>query len=301
MNSASLEPVGMIGLGAMGEGIARRILGAGRSLTVYVRSPQAASSWAGAGAVVAASPRLLAQASRSVILSLPDDAAVDAVIEGPAGLAAGLRRGACVIDTSTVSPAGARRRAAMLARQGVACLDAPVSGGQQGARDGILAAMVGGDPAACEAARPLAALFCSAFTYVGGSGAGQVLKACNQVAVAGALLGVAEALALAAAHGLDLAVVREVMLGGSARSVALERHGQRLIDGDFVPGFRAALMHKDLRLAADAANEARVGLEAARLVMQRLQALCDAGQGGFDWSAIGRIDNPCRLGGHLDS
>lgn len=301
MNSASLEPVGMIGLGAMGEGIGRRILGAGRPLTVFVRSAQAAVSWAGAGADIAASPRLLAQAGSVVILSLPDDAAVDAVLEGPDGLAAGLRRAACVIDTSTVSPAGARRRAAMLAQQDVAYLDAPVSGGQQGARDGTLVAMVGGDAAACEAARPLAALFCSAFTHVGGSGAGQVLKACNQVAVAGALLGVAEALALAAANGLDLAVAREVMLGGSARSFALERHGQRLIDADFAPGFRAALMHKDLRLAAEAADQAGVDLEAARLALQRLQALCEAGQDGCDWSAIGRFDKLMRTERHLDS
>lgn len=301
MNGASLEPVGMIGLGAMGAGIARRILGAGRPLTVFVRSPQVAASWAGAGAAIAASPQRLAQDSRLVILSLTDDAAVDDVLEGPAGLAAGLRPGACVIDTSTVSPAGARRRAATLAQQGVAYLDAPVSGGQQAARDGTLVAMVGGDAVACEAVRPLAALFCSAFTHVGGSGAGQVLKACNQVAVAGALLGVVEALALAATHGLDLAVAREVMLGGSARSFALERHGQRLIDADFAPGFRAALMHKDLRLAIDAARQVGVGLQAAQLVLQRLQALCDEGQGGSDWSAIGRLEKLMSTGRQLDS
>lgn len=301
MNGAAFGPVGMIGLGAMGEGIAHRILGAGHALTVFVRSPSAAVSWAGAGAHVVASPRLLAQASGVVILSLPDDAAVDAVLAGPDGLAAGLRQGACVIDTSTVSPAGARRRAEMLAQQDVAYLDAPVSGGQQGARDGTLVAMVGGDPAAYEAARPLAALFCSAFTHVGGSGAGQLLKACNQVAVAGALMGVADALALAAAHGLDLAVVRAVMLGGSARSFALERHGQRLIDANFAPGFRAALMHKDLQLATDAAEQSGVGLAVAALALQRLQALCEAGRGDLDWSAIGRVDKLMPMERPLDS
>jgi 2-hydroxy-3-oxopropionate reductase len=278
--------VGVIGLGVMGGGIAESLQRAGHALTVYVRSDHAAQKWLQAGARLAASPRELGATCTRIVLSLPDDAALDSVMGGADGLASGLPPGSCVVDTSTIGAATARRWSGELARRSASYLDAPVSGGQQGARSGALTAMVGGDRAAYDAVRPLAGAFCAKFIHVGPSGAGQIVKACNQVAVAGAFLGVAEALALAGANGIDLSIAREVLMGGSARSFALEKHGQRVIDRTFDPGFRAELMRKDLRIAAEAAGEGGVSLRAALAALQLVEELCSSGHGGLDWSAV---------------
>jgi len=277
--------IGFIGLGSMGAGMAHCLLRKGFALQVHARRPEAASPFVEAGARSAPSPAALARDSEVVVLSLPDAAAVEAVLFGPEGLAHALPQGSCVIDTSTIAATSARAFGEKLARRGIWLLDAPVSGGQQGAQAGTLGCMVGGDEQAVAACREVLAAFCQAITHVGALGAGQTVKACNQVAVAGALLGVADAIALARSQGVDPSLMREVLLGGAARSFSLDKHGPRIIAGTFTPGFRAVLMRKDLRLALDTAHDSQASLPTAALAEELLNALCESGRGDWDWCA----------------
>jgi 2-hydroxy-3-oxopropionate reductase len=278
--------IGFIGLGVMGSGMAHNLLRKGHALTVFARKPQAAQAFVNAGAQRAATPADVARASDLVFLCVSDDDAVQAVLFGPDGLAAGLAAGACVVDTSTIAAASARIFGKRLAEHGAALLDAPVSGGQGGAEAGTLTAMVGGPADQVDACRAVMGAFCKSITHVGDLGAGQTVKACNQVAVAGAMLGVADALALARAQGVDPRVMREVLLGGTARSFALEKHAQRVIDGDFQPGFRARLMRKDLRIALQTGRDAGARLPGAAAAEELLSALCDSGRADWDWNAL---------------
>jgi len=281
--------VGFIGLGVMGNGMARCLLRAGHPLHVYARKPQVLQSFVEAGATAAPSPAALGRVCKLVFLCLSDAAAVEAVLFAPGGLGEGLRAGSCVVDTSTIDAASARDFGERLRAQGVSMLDAPVSGGQQGAESGTLNTMIGGEPEVVAACRETMSAFCKTITHVGPLGAGQTVKACNQVAVAGALLGVADAIALAAAQGVDPAVMRDVLLAGTARSFALEKHGQRIIAGDFAPGFRATLMRKDLRIALATAQDAGAALQAAPVAERLLDEMVEGGQGELDWSALGRL------------
>ncbi len=278
--------VGFVGLGAMGRGMALSLLRKGYPLQVFVRNPSAAQPFVAAGATVAASLAALAGNCPLVFLSLPDGAAVEEVLFGPQGLAEGLAPGSCVVDTSTIAATSARRLGERLRERGVWFMDAPVSGGQQGALDGVLSCMAGGDPAALAACREALGSFCKSIIHVGPAGAGQTVKACNQVAVAGALLGVAEAIALAKAQGVDPALMQEVLLGGPARSFSLEKHGPRIVSGDFKPGFRARLMRKDLRLALDTAQDRGAVLPTTVLAAQLLDAACEAGRADWDWCTL---------------
>lgn len=278
--------VGFIGLGAMGSGMAHCALRKGWRLHVHARRPEALSPFTAAGAVAHSSAASLARACDAVILSLSDAQAVEAVLFGPEGLAQGLRPGAFVIDTSTIAATSAQDFGKRLAAQGVALLDAPVSGGQGGAEAGTLACMVGGDTAQVDACRDLLSAFCQVITHVGALGAGQTVKACNQVAVAASMLGVADALALARAQGVDPDIMRDVLLQGSARSFPMEKHAPRIIKKDFEPGFRARLMRKDLRLALDTAQAGGIELAAAPVVERLLDAMCDNGDGDLDWCAV---------------
>lgn len=279
-------PVGFIGLGVMGSGMARGLLRQGRALVVHARRPAALAGWAEAGAAVAATPRQLGARCRVVLLCVSDAEAVAQVLFNADGLAAGLEAGAIVVDASTIAPASARDFAQRLASQGVHYLDAPVSGGQQGAEAGTLACMIGGPAEAVDAVRPVLAAFCQSVTHVGAVGAGQTVKACNQIAVASAMLGVAEAVAFARSHGVDPAVMRQVLLAGTARSLVLERHGQRVVEGSYVPGFRAELMRKDLRLAVEAAAASGVELQTTAIAKSLADALCERGRAGWDWAAL---------------
>lgn len=288
--------IGFIGLGVMGGGMANCLLRKGYRLQVFARNPQAARAFVAAGAQAAPSAAALARQCQLVFLSLSDTAAVEAVLFGPDGLAAGLQPGSCVVDTSTIAAASARDFAKRLEQRGVWLLDAPVSGGQQGAEAGTLGCMVGGAAEAVSACREVMGAFCKTITHVGESGAGQTVKACNQVAVAGALLGVADAIALARTQGVDPALMREVLLGGTARSFSLEKHGPRIIEGSFKPGFRARLMRKDLRLALDTARAANAVLPTATLAEQLLDALCEGGRAEWDWSAVAlEVQQRCGL------
>ena len=281
--------VGFIGLGVMGSGMAHGLLRKGYPLHVYARRAEAAASQVAAGAELEFSPAAVARKCALVFLCLSDTAAVEQVLFGPEGLAQGLAPGSCVVDTSTISASAAREFGRRLAEQGVWLLDAPVSGGQQGAEQGTLACMVGGDAEALAACRDALAAFCKTITHVGEVGAGQTVKACNQVAVAGAMLGVADAIALARSQGVAPRVMREVLLGGSARSFALEKHGARIIDGDFQPGFRARLMRKDLGLALEAARASGAVLPTTEHAEQMLAELCETGRAEQDWNSIGLL------------
>lgn len=281
-------PVGFVGLGVMGGGMARCLLRKGFRLSVHNRDMARAKALEPLGAF-AGTLEQLAGRSQVIVLSLPDTPDVESVLFGEEGLAGRLQAGCCVIDTSTIAADGARRIAARLAERGIAFLDAPISGGQQAAEEGSLSCMVGGPRQAFDACQAVLAAFASKLAYMGGSGSGQVTKACNQVAVSAALLGVSEALALAQRQGVDPAQVREVLLGGAARSFSLEKHGQRIIDGSFTPGFRAVLMRKDLHLALDNGRRSGNFMPVTSTVAQLLDVLCNQGNGELDWCALGRL------------
>ncbi|RYY91421.1 MAG: NAD(P)-dependent oxidoreductase [Comamonadaceae bacterium] len=277
--------IGFIGLGSMGGGMARCLLRKGHGLTVYARQAAVGRALEVAGATVGGTPAALGTCDL-VFLCLPDAAAVEDVLFGADGLAAALQPGSCVVDTSTIASTSAKAIAARLAERRVEFLDAPVTGGQQGAEAGTLGAMVGGPADTVEACREVMGAFCKTVTHVGALGAGQTVKACNQVAVNGALLGVADAMALARQEGVDLAVVRDVLLGGAARSFSLENHGARLLVGNFKPGFRTRLMRKDVRLALDTAKAGGTTLPTATLAEGLLDAWCESGHADWDWSSV---------------
>jgi 2-hydroxy-3-oxopropionate reductase len=283
---SSLLAVGFIGLGAMGLPMARNLLQAGHPLTVFNRSPSRASSLLEAGAHLADSPRQAAAASEVLFINVADDAALEVVFSGPEGAAGSLRDGSIVVDLGTSSLAATRALSGRLAAQGVTWLDAPVSGGEAGAQAGTLSIMVGGPKEAFARVLPLLQTIGRNIVHVGDSGAGQVAKACNQIVVSATLMGVAEAFTFARWEGVDPARVREALLGGFAYSRILEVHGQRMLEGNFTPGFKARLHQKDLGLVLGEA--ARIGLDLPTTVQaaQVMDALVAAGNGELDSSAL---------------
>jgi 2-hydroxy-3-oxopropionate reductase len=283
----STQPtIGFIGLGIMGRPMARNLLQAGFPLVVYDLLPAATAELTAAGATAAVSPAELARQVEVVLLCLPDSPDVQAAMQGPEGVLAGARPGQVVVDMSTISPVVARALAAAAAAQGVAFLDAPVSGGQVGAVQATLSIMVGGDAAALERAQPVLAALGKTILHIGESGAGQVAKACNQLLIAVTIEAVAEALVLAAKAGVDPAMVRQALLGGYAYSRVLEGHGARFLAHDFTPGFRTRLQVKDLNIALDAARAYGTPLPATALVQQLYTALMARGAAEQDHSIL---------------
>ncbi|MDD5389876.1 MAG: NAD(P)-dependent oxidoreductase [Gallionellaceae bacterium] len=278
--------LGFIGLGAMGRPMALNLLGAGHALSVFARHPGRAQPLLEAGATPAASPFAVAQMVDVLFLNVSDDAEVESVLFGPQSAAAGLRGDSVVVDMGTTSPTATRRFAARLAEQGVAWLDAPVSGGEAGAKAATLSIMVGGSEATFTRVLPLFQVMGKHIVHVGDSGAGQVAKACNQIAVSATLLGVAEALTFARKQGVNADKVRSALLGGSAYSRILEVHGQRMLTHDFTPGFRARLHQKDMGIVLEEARQANVAVPSAALAGQMLNALVAAGAGELDSSAL---------------
>lgn len=286
--------VGFIGLGIMGTPMALNLRRAGYRLAVWSRRPEAAAALIEAGAERCATPAAVAAQSEVCFTVVSDTRDVEAVILGrdaadADALLAGLCPGTVVVDMSTISPSATRRIADRIATAGAQMLDAPVSGGEQGAIDGTLSIMVGGPTEAFERVRPLLEVMGSRITHVGENGAGQVCKACNQVVVAQTIAGVAEALLLAKTSGVDAAKVRDALLGGFAYSRILEVHGQRMLDADYAPGFKAALHRKDLRIVLEAAYELGLALPGAAQVQQNLNALVGQGDGDLDSSALYRV------------
>ena len=280
------ERIGFVGVGAMGRPMSTRLLAAGYALSIYARRPEAAQPLAALGARVCASPREVAEASDIVCVMVTTTADVEAVVTGDAGIAQGAAPGSLVIVMSTISPLATQALAATLAERGIDMLDAPVSGGPDGAANGTLAIMAGGSTAAFERARPVLERLGRSIVHVGPAGSGQIAKACNQLALCVALEGVAEALALAERLGADPARVREVMLNGLASSRALDVFGGRMVARDFTAGVEARLHHKDMQIVLELAHRVGLSVPAAAATTQMFNALIGAGGGRKDSAAL---------------
>jgi 2-hydroxy-3-oxopropionate reductase len=285
------ERIGFIGLGVMGRPMARNLLKAGFPLVVHSRTRASVDDLVAAGASPAGSPADVSARTDIVITMLPDSPDVRLVLAGPDGVFEGLRPGMVIIDMSTISPAVARELAAEVSRRGAQMLDAPVSGGEIGAINGTLSIMVGGDPHALERVRPVLNAMGNPerVVHIGSSGAGQVCKACNQLAIGGALATVGEVFALARKAGVDPAKVREALLGGFAASRVLEVHGERILKGNYTPGFRTRLYHKDMGIALETARAHDVPLPVSAAVQQLVNAMMAAGKGDLDYSALATV------------
>ena len=243
--------IGFIGLGTMGRGMAANLLAAGHALHVHDVRREAMEEFSARGATAARSVAEAARDAEAVVLMLPDTPQVEEVVLGPGGLVENPPAGRLVIDMSTISAAASRSMAARLEAVDTAMLDAPVSGGPQGAESGSLSIMVGGTEAGFAAAQPILAALGTTVRHVGPPGAGQTVKACNQLICALNLQAICEALALGRAAGLDLELLREVLLGGAASSWMLQNLGPKMIARDAGAGFRIDLKLKDLRLAGE--------------------------------------------------
>lgn len=261
--------IGFVGLGIMGAPMALNLMKAGFSLKVYNRSDRpGVREVVEAGGRRAASPREAAEGSDVIITIVTDTPDVEAVILGEDGVVHGARRGATVIDMSTISPRVTREISARLKESGVHMLDAPVSGGDVGARQGTLSIMVGGEQAVFDDCRPVFEAMGKNINLIGGSGAGQTTKACNQIAVACANLAMAEALMLAAASDMDVQKVLDAISGGAAGSWQMTNLGPRILKGDFEPGFMVRLQQKDLKLVLEAANDVKLALPGTSIAHQ---------------------------------
>jgi 2-hydroxy-3-oxopropionate reductase len=270
--------VGVVGLGIMGAPMARNLLRAGHAVVVHSRTRARVDALVADGASPATSPAEVARAVEAVITMLPDTPDVELVIAGPEGVLAGARPGLLAIDMSTISPDAARALAARAAEKQVALLDAPVSGGEQGAIAGTLSIMVGGDAAAFARAEPIFAALGKAATHMGGPGQGQMTKLVNQVVGAATLAAVAEGTVLAERAGLDPEAWVRAVSGGAASSWMVANLAPRMQRRDFAPGFMVRLQQKDLRLALAAAGRLGVPLPITALVHQLFAAV--EAQGG---------------------
>jgi len=275
----------------MGKPMAKNLIKAGHRLVVHNRSRAAADEVAKDGATAASSPAEVARAATIVITMLPDTPDVEQVLTGPNGVLSTLQSGAVVVDMSSISPAATRRLADAVAAKGASMLDAPVSGGEIGAINASLSIMVGGDEASFARVKPIFEGMGNAerIVHIGPSGAGQICKVCNQIAIGGALAGVSEAFALAKKAGVDAARVRQALLGGFAASRVLEVHGERMLTGNYKPGFRAKLYQKDLRLANEAASANGVAMPGTAVLTQLVNALVAKGGGDLDYAAVATI------------
>ncbi|HEY4346555.1 MAG TPA: NAD(P)-dependent oxidoreductase [Gaiellaceae bacterium] len=275
--------VGFVGLGVMGGPMAGHVLDAGFDLVVWARRRESAADLVSRGARYAATLEELASSCGTVVTVLP---AADDVTEVLTRVLPLLAAGSLLIDASTIDPGRWRALAERAATAGIDAVDAPVTGGDVGARAGTLTVMCGGADRAVERARPILEAFASEIVHVGATGAGQVVKAANQVQAAASLLGMAEALVLAAKAGVDPAHVVNVLSRGAARCWAIEHRGPRAIRRDFEPGFRVALHRKDLSIALELARELEVSLPIAAQAREAYSSLMANGQGADDVSAV---------------
>lgn len=273
----------------MGAPMAGHLLGAGFPLTVFNRTRSKADDLARRGARVAASPADCAARSDLVIIMVSDSPDVEAVVTGPGGVLEGIRNGALVVDMSTVSPALERRLDGLLRGRGSALVDAPVSGGDVGARNATLAIMAGGAAPDLERALPALRVLGKSITHCGPVGSGQVAKLCNQILVGVTLLGVSEALVFARRNGLDPAVMIRAVEGGAAQSWQLQNLGPRIVGRDFAPGFMIDLIQKDFRILFEEAERTASALPAAALVRQLFASAQAHGGGREGTQALARV------------
>jgi 2-hydroxy-3-oxopropionate reductase len=278
--------VGYIGLGLMGKSIARNILKAGFPLVVHNRSRAAVDELVAEGARAAGSPAEVAAQVQVLFTNLPDTPDVEKVVLGENGILAGARAGLIFVDNSTIKPAVARSLAAQLAAHGVLSLDAPVSGGDIGARNGTLAIMVGGPAEALEKVRPVFEAMGKTVTHVGEAGAGQVAKAANQIMVAAQMVAMGELLIFSQKAGVDPQKVVEAIKGGAAQCWTLDVKPPRLFAGNRTPGFKAHMQAKDLNIILETAREYGIPLPSAAVDAQLYNAMLQNGMGGLDNSAV---------------
>jgi len=265
------------------------LLKAGYPVSIYARRPEIAEPFIQEGASVFSSPKELASKVDVIITMVPATNDVEDVLLGKKGIIDTAKPGTIVIDMSTISANATQKIADKLAKKGIEMLDAPVSGGEQGAITGSLTIMVGGKEEILEKVHAILSVLGKQIVHVGGHGAGQVAKACNQVIVAETIIAVDEALRLAKASGVDPAKVREALLGGYANSRILEVHGKRMLENDYKPGFKAGLHRKDMHLALEQAHQVGVDMPAAKYGMQCLDRLVMKGHSDLDSSAIHMI------------
>jgi 3-hydroxyisobutyrate dehydrogenase len=283
-----MERIGFVGLGTMGAAMAANLRRAGFDVTAWNRTPDRAPDLWALGATEAESPAEVARRSDVVVICVSDTPDVDAVLFGSDGIASGLASGGLVIDCSTISPDATARFAATLHDRGIGFVDAPVSGGSEGAKQATLTIFVGGEEAHVDRARPVLEAMGRTITHFGPAGSGQAVKAINQVVLAGAYLGVAEGMVLALKAGLDPVAVAAALGGGAAKSWVLENRSGRMIDNEYPLGFRTSLHLKDLAIALEMARSLGATLPVAGLAAQLEAGLVARGKGDEDMSNLAR-------------
>ncbi len=274
--------IGFIGLGLMGRPMALHLAKAGHTLHLWARRAASLEPFCDVEARMHDSPAEVAEHAEIVFTIVADAPDVKALALGEAGLAEGARAGLIVVDMSTINPNAAREIGASLAEKGIEFVDAPVSGGEVGAINAALTIMVGAKPEVFEKVKPLFEKMGKSVTLIGDIGAGQVAKACNQILTGVGVVAVAEAFNFAARNGVDVAKVREALLGGFAYSRILENHGQRMLDRNFKPGFKAWMHQKDLRIVMEEAHRLGLMLPAAAATAQLFNAIVGSGMGEDD-------------------
>ena len=285
------QPIGFIGLGVMGRPMAKNLLKAGFPLVVHSRSRGPVDEIVAAGAKAAASPADVARQCTRIITMVPDSPDVEQVLEAQDGVFSAVQRGTILIDASTIAPVTAKRLAERAAALGATMLDAPVSGGEIGAINGTLSIMVGGDAKAFDEVKPILDAMGNPerVVLIGESGAGQICKVCNQMAIGGALAVVSELFALARKAGVDPAKVRQALMGGFAASRVLEVHGERMLTGNYKPGFRTALYAKDFRIVASTLAAYHSPAPVSAVVQQLVEATMAAGHADDDYASLGTV------------
>lgn len=278
--------IAFIGLGIMGSPMAQNLVRAGHTVTGYTRTASTAEPLVTAGGTAAATLADAVRDAEIIITMLPDSPDVDAVVGGTDGILTHARSGAVIVDMSTIKPAVSAELATRAAAQGLTMLDAPVSGGEAGAVEGTLSIMVGGDAAAFERVRPVLEVMGTTIVHVGDSGAGQTVKAANQLIVAGNIQLLAEALVLLEAHGLDTERAISVLGGGLAGSTVIQRKAAGMRERRFAPGFRVDLHHKDLGIVLEAARTTGTAIPLGSAVADLMSALRAQGDGDLDHSAL---------------
>ena len=283
-----MDRIGFVGLGTMGAAMAANVVRAGFPLTAWNRTPGRAPELVDLGATISESPAALAAESDIVVICVSDTADVEAVLFGPGGITEGAREGTLVVDCSTIAPSGSWKFAERLDGLGLAMVDAPVSGGSEGARNATLTIFVGGHERDVERARPVLTAMGRTITHVGPIGAGQAVKAVNQVIIAGTYLGVAEGIVLAIKAGLDVEQVIGALGGGAAQSWVLANRSGRMLDNDYPPGFKLSLHRKDLGIALGLADQLGASLPLTALTAALESGLVAQGHGDEDMSALAR-------------
>lgn len=282
----SSDTLGFIGLGNMGRPMVTHLMAAGHRLRLYARRAEVMQPFAARGALACTSPAEVARTAAVVFLNVTATADVEQVLFGPGGVMDGATAGTVVIDHSTIAAEATRHFAQRLAERGIEMLDCPVSGGVRGAQDATLSLMVGGKAEVLERVRPMLQLLGTTITHCGGAGAGQVVKACNQIVQVVTIQGIAEAMLFARASGVEPQTVLTAIAAGMAGSKMLDLMGPKMAERDFTAGIEARLHHKDYGLIVDMARDAHLALPAVALVAQQLNALMGHGWGTLDTSAL---------------